>query len=382
MKKNISISAIAVLMTMTSFIGYSQNAKDLTEKEVRTFVTNDLKNQIGYKKAVKGYYDAIGKDHIGWGGITWKNKPSKFEIEYNKDGSYNDDGSLFYEDSINVTLHDVYLMGSHANVMGTAKWYISGVNTIYRNFSCVVKRENGSLKYVRWTDANNSDLASNFIWPSTELEGGLSAYNEMRDAMMDLNDEKALKISDSLVKKDPKWATAHLGQLHYYFMNRDDAKLSECYNLAVTKLEGASRAEKEIIFTYNPTNDAQTIMFHLDKALVFADDDPQVRTFRAWFEKNNKIAIDILMPAWKRLPEMGGINNLLAYKYMDDGQMEKAKQHFEIYLRVYPKSANAHDSYGDYYAKAGDKAKAKEMYLKAYELDKTFTTSKEKADKL
>jgi len=88
------------------------------------------------------------------------------------------------------------------------------------------------------------------------------------------------------------------------------------------------------------------------------------------------------MPAWKRLPEMGGINNLLAYKYMDDGQMEKAKQHLDIYLRVYPKSANAHDSYGDYYAKAGDKAKAKEMYLKAYELDKTFTTSKEKADKL
>ena len=62
--------------------------------------------------------------------------------------------------------------------------------------------------------------------------------------------------------------------------------------------------------------------------------------------------------------------------------MEKAKQHFEIYLRVYPKSANAHDSYGDYYSKSGDKAKAKEMYLKAYELDKTFTKSKEKADKL
>lgn len=54
-------------MTMTSFIVSSQNAKDLTEKEVRTFVTNYLKNQIGYKKAVKGYYDAISKDHVGWG---------------------------------------------------------------------------------------------------------------------------------------------------------------------------------------------------------------------------------------------------------------------------------------------------------------------------
>ena len=382
MKKTITIAAIALLMTMTSFIGFSQNAKDLTEKEVRTFVTNDLKNQIGYKKAVKGYYDAASKNVVLWGGISWKNKPAKFEMEYNKDGSYKDDGSLFYEDSINVTIHDVYLMGSHANVMGTAKWYISGVNTTYRNFSCVVKRENGSIKYIRWTHADNSDLASNFIWPSTKLEGGLDAYSVMRDAMMDLNNEKALKISDSLVKKDAKWATAHLGQLQYYFMKGDDAKLSECYNIAVTKLEGASRAEKELIFCYNPTNDAQTIMFHLDKALVFASDDPQVRSFRAYYEKNNKIAIDMLMPAWKRFPENGGVNNMMGYKYMDDGQMEKAKQHFEIYLRVYPKSANAHDSYGDYYAKAGDKVKAKEMFLKAYELDKTFTTSKEKADKL
>jgi tetratricopeptide (TPR) repeat protein len=382
MKKNCTIAAITLLMTMTSYIGFSQNTKDLTEKEVRTFVTNNLKNQVGYEKAVKGYYDAASKNVVLWSGITWKNKPWKGEMEYNKDGSYKDDGSLFYEDSINVTIHDVYLMGSHANVMGTAQWYIAGVNTTYRNFSCVVKRENGSIKYIRWTHADNSDLASNFIWPSTELEGGLDAYNEMRDAMMDLNNEKALKISDSLVKKDPKWATAHLGQLHYYFMNRDDAKLSEYYNIAVTKIEGTSRAEKELIFSYNPTNDAQTIMFHLDKAMVFADDDPQIRIFKAYFEKNNKIAIDMLTPVWNRFPEMGGVNNMLAYKYMEDGQMEKAKQHLEIYLRVYPKSANAHDSYGDYYAKAGVKAKAKEMYLKAYELDKNFTTSKEKADKL
>ena len=67
---------------------------------------------------------------------------------------------------------------------------------------------------------------------------------------------------------------------------------------------------------------------------------------------------------------------------MENGQMEKAKAHFEIYLRVYPKEANAHDSFGDYYLKAGDNVKAKEMFLKAYSLDNTFTVSKEKADKL
>ena len=73
---------------------------------------------------------------------------------------------------------------------------------------------------------------------------------------------------------------------------------------------------------------------------------------------------------------------MLAYKYMDDGQMDKAKQHVEIFLRVYPNSANAYDTAGDYYLEAGDKVKAKEMFLKAYSLDNLFTASKAKADKL
>lgn len=382
MKKNVVITALTLLITMTSFIGFSQNTKDLTDKEVRDFVTNNYKNQVGYKKAVKGYYDDQSKELVGWGNISWKNKPWKNEFEYNEDGSYKDDGSLFYEDSITVNIHDVYLMGEHANVMGTAMWYISGVITTYRNFSCVVKRENGSIKYIRWTHADNADLARNIIWPTTKIEGGLSAYNKMRDAMMDFNNEKALAISDSLVKKDANWATAHLGQLQYYTLKRNKAKLSECYNNAIAKLEGASRAEKELIFCFNPTNDVQTIVFHLDKALIFATDDPFLRLWRCYYEKDNKMALDMIMPTWNRFPEMAGINNSMAYRYMNDGQMDKAKQHLDIYLRVYPNSANAHDTYGDYYVKLGDKTKAKSMFLKAYELDKTYTVSKDKAAKL
>ena len=67
---------------------------------------------------------------------------------------------------------------------------------------------------------------------------------------------------------------------------------------------------------------------------------------------------------------------------MDEEKMDQAKQHFEIYLRVHPEVANAYDSYGDYYLKAGDKVKAKAMFLKAYSIDNTFTASKEKSEKL
>jgi Tfp pilus assembly protein PilF len=86
--------------------------------------------------------------------------------------------------------------------------------------------------------------------------------------------------------------------------------------------------------------------------------------------------------AWQRLPEQGGVNNMMGYKYMAAGDMEKAKQHFEIFMRVNPDVPNAYDSYGDYYLAAGDTAMAKEMYMGAYDLDNGWTASKERAEAL
>ena len=60
------------------------------------------------------------------------------------------DGRVFYEDSIS-TLHDVYLLGSHANVMGTIEWFVMGTNTFYRNFSGIVTKND--------VKRNGSDLS-------------------------------------------------------------------------------------------------------------------------------------------------------------------------------------------------------------------------------
>ena len=47
-----------------------------------------------------------------------------------------------------------------------------------------------------------------------------------------------------------------------------------------------------------------------------------------------------------------------------------------------PTMANGHDSYGDFLLEKGDKEGAKASFMKAFELDSDFTTSKEKADKI
>ncbi|MGB2290506.1 MAG: tetratricopeptide repeat protein, partial [Schleiferiaceae bacterium] len=210
--------------------------------------------------------------------------------------------------------------------------------------------------------------------------GGLAAYNDMRENMMNLEWERAKEISDSLVEADPTWATAHLGQLQYYWVKRDVENLNATRELAESKLENASRAESHFIKSY--TRDREAGNYHLEQALLFAPVDPMVRTWYAWGEKDADRALDIMEFAWARLPEHGGVNNMMGYKHMAAGNMEKAKQHFEIFARAHPDVANAYDSYGEYYLTAGDTAMAKEMYIKAYETNNNWTVSKERADEL
>jgi tetratricopeptide (TPR) repeat protein len=238
-----------------------------------------------------------------------------------------------------------------------------------------------AFSQTKVTDLTDS-RSSNFLYPTTEVKNAITGFNEMREAMLNLEVEKAKNLSDSLVSLDPNWASAHLGQLNYYYTLKDSVKFRECYNLATSKLKGASTAEYHFILVYNPAGNLASVRCHLDTALMAASDDLQIRVYRAHFEENTKSSIDILLPAWKRFPENGSVNNALGYAYMEDGQMKKAKQHFESYVRAYPNAPNAYDSYADYYVKAGDKAKAKEMYLKAYELDNTWIESKKRADEL
>tara|TARA_B100000780_G_C21114647_1_gene450829 strand:+ start:1490 stop:2623 length:1134 start_codon:yes stop_codon:yes gene_type:complete len=345
----------------------------LSEDDVREFAINHIESQVGYEAGIEGYLDGLSENLIVWSNPVWRNTPA----EYIADGA---DGSSLYEDSIKATIHDIYMMGNHANVYGTVQWYIDGVNTTYRNFSGIVGKEDGKLKWQRWLGVDNSELAQGFLWPSTELEGGLYAYNEMRNAMMNLEFDLAKLISDTLVEKDPNWATAHLGQLQYYWAKNDVENLEKVMNLALSKTDNSSRAEKHFIQSY--TRDREIGQRELELAMMHAPDDHMIRIWYAWELEDNKLAIDILKRAWWRLPEHGGVNNMLGYKYMADGNMEKAKKHFEIFARANADVPNAFDSYGDFYIKAGDFDKAKKMFLKAYELDSSWTASKEKAERI
>ena len=363
-----------VILAISGLTVVSCNKPPLSEEGVRSFAVSHIENQVGYADAVESFYAGASSELKVWTNPAWKNKPADFVFDDDNDGSN------FYEDSINVTLHDVYLMGQHANVMGTIEYYIAGVNTIHRNFSGIITKEDGKMKWSRFVGVDHQTLSKGFLWPSTDMEGGMNAYGQMRIAMMNLEFEKAKNISDSLVEADPSWATAHLGQLQYHWVNRDIESLNATRELAETKLEGASRAEAHFIKSY--TTDRELGNYHLEQTLIFAPADPMVRVWYAWGQEDAERAVDILEIAWNRLPEQGGVNNMLGYKYMAAGDLDKAKQHFEIFVRANADVPNAYDSYGEYYLTVGDTAMAKQMYMKAYELNNNWTASKERAEAL
>ncbi|MDA0742036.1 MAG: tetratricopeptide repeat protein [Bacteroidetes bacterium] len=367
MKKYLFLAAAAISAVSCTQVSLSEDA-------VREFTVSHLENQVGYEAAVEGYYAGISEELMYWANPVWKNTPKVFEKPEKNDGSF------FYEDSITVELHDVYLMGDHASVMGTMRFYIAGVTTGHRNFSGIVTEEEGQLKWTRFVSVDHNQLSKGFVWPSTELEGIGPAYREMRRSMLNLQSARAKELSDSLVALDPQWASAHLGQLHYYWMQQDVDGFTSAQEAALSKLEGASRAEEHLIRAF--TTDRAVANKHLEAALLYAPADPMLRVLYAYGQEDPNRAIDLLQLAWDRSPENGGVNNMLGYKYIAVGDLEKAKQHFEIYLRTHPEYPNAYDSYGDYYLAAGDTAMAKEMFMSAYERDNNWTASKEKADEL
>ncbi|MEZ4948145.1 MAG: hypothetical protein R2769_12910 [Saprospiraceae bacterium] len=94
---------------------------------------------------------------------------------------------------------------------------------------------------------------------------------------------------------------------------------------------------------------------------------------------DNYVAFEVLIRTNNMHPDFAPAYNALGYVCMDIDQMERAGKAFSKYMHLMPNYANAHDSMGDYFMAAGDYAKAKDMFEKAYALDNNFTFSLDKA---
>ena len=308
----------------------------------------------------------------------WINDNSKIKTEW------------FYEDSVNVEVKSVEVFGNVASVYGTAAWYMSGEKTSRAGFHSVIGREMGKLVFKRHSFMNwNMNRASNsFVWPSTDVEGALTMYNNMRYAMANLRNNDALAYSDSLVALDPNLAVAHMGKIHYLYLKGKRDEIITLMNEVKPKLEGATKAEKLYFDTYSPVSNRAERIAKYEKALLYAANDPLLRGWYAYYLEDMDEKIENVKIGLKRFPENSLLNNMMGYFMMEKGDLESAKNHINIYMTAHPEEPNAYDSMGDILLASGDTLQAKEMFSKAYEMSRNLSTgpedffkrSKEKAE--
>jgi len=360
---------------------------ELKENEIEKFVINHFNEQTSAEKAILAFKENIGDSVIlynlsnGWvGRPDWVNDHSKIKSEW------------FYEDSVVTEIKDIEVFENIASVYGNVSWYISGIKTSRAGFHSIIGDEMGRLVFQRhsWMNWDINRSANSFVWPSTEVPGALKIYNDMRYAMANLRNNDALAYSDSLVKLDPNLAVAHIGKMHYLFLNGKKEELISLLDEIKPKIKEASIAEKYYIETITPSSSRKEILEKYENALLYAANDPLLRGWYAYYLEDLDERIENVNIGLKRFPENSLLNNMMAYLMMEKGDFESAKHHLNIYMTVHPDEPNAYDSMGDILLASGDTLKAKEMFIKAYEMSRNlktgpeefFTTSKKKADNL
>ena len=366
---------------------FSSCNNGLDKDKVEDFIVTHYAEKIGGEDAIdklkEDAADSIMMYNLsnGWiGRPEWVNDHSKIKAEW------------FYEDSIIAEVENIEVFGNVASVYGNVSAYISGIKVQRAGFHSIVGKQMGKLVFKRhsWMNWNMNRSSNSFVWPSTEVKGAQSMYNSMRYAMANLRNNDALAYSDSLVKLDPNLAVAHLGKMHYLYLNGKGDELRSLMNQIKPKLEGASLAEVYTIETMMPSSSKEERLKKYETALLYAANDPLLRAWYAYYLDDPKLKVENVKIGLKRFPESSILNNMMAYFMMDQEKFEEAKNHLNIYLTVHPDEPNAYDSMGDLLLQMGDTLNAKEMFFKAYEVSRSlasgpedfFNTSKDKGEAL
>ena len=371
-KLKIFLSATVIV----ALYGCQPVGSSLNEEEIRDFVTTHFAEKVGLDDAVEPFLEDLSDD------TRVMNALGGAARDYDKSTVK---GEWFYEDSVTSEIYDINIEGSSATVMGSTSDYIAGLRSSKSRWMGLIVKENGKLVWKRYIWGSEAARAMDFVWPSVEGEGALDSYNSMRYAMLNLRNSDGLRFSDSLVEVYPNWASAHLGQLHYYILAGDRKNLERSLEEASSKLEDASEAEKTLIAAYDPNLNRSERTTILAKALGFAGDDPHIRFWYTWLLEDADEKIAVLTNGLKRQPSSSVLNNMMAYVLMDrneEGDLDQAEQHLKLYMTAHDEP-NAYDSMGDLLVKKGDIDGAKEMYMKAAGMHPDFAdASKEKAEAL
>lgn len=217
---------------------------------------------------------------------------------------------------------------------------------------------------------------------TTDSEQAMEYYQMAVTAFDRIKYSEAIDYFKKAIEEDPEFFMA------YYWLY----PLSGEYAKKVA--ERAFRIERELsdaesiiktAFKYLVDGQKERAIEQVEKLIELYPEDVEaykilyLLQFQFWQDMES--ARETLEAAIKVQPDHAISYNMLGYALMDLGDYENAGKAFDKYMKLEPDIANPYDSKGDYLMNLNRYREAYENYMKAYEIDSTFTISLKKAEK-
>jgi len=213
----------------------------------------------------------------------------------------------------------------------------------------------------------DSELALEFY------KAGMLSFDQIKVKMAYHNLELA-------VKEDPDFFMAYFWM---YFMPGKSPK--KTVDKALMVEADLNEGEKQIktAFKYLIDGQGEKVVEHLQMAIDLYPSDPDIHKIlyilQFQYLKDVEAAEGSIKRAIKACPDFEPAYNHLGYALMDLERFDEAEKAFNTYIELSPNTANPYDSKGDFYMVTKQFDLAYVSYMRAYEIDPTFSVSEKKA---
>ncbi len=200
-------------------------------------------------------------------------------------------------------------------------------------------------------------------WTTKSAEAKTLATNGVKH-FMNIEMEQAYHDLSAALKLDPGFTVALV-----FMANLTRGEVRKSYlNKALKSAANKTAGEKLFASTLDEKNNQETNRDTWAKLHSMFPDGAMISNYyvvtRATPEERFAAAEEYI----QKFPKEPAMYNIIAYYYLQDKKdNDKAKEHFEKYISLYPDGYNPYDSMGEFYVTTGDAVNGEKYYRLALE---------------
>ncbi len=237
-----------------------------------------------------------------------------------------------------------------------------------------------------WVVACSTSVRDEKIPVTTGSENARLLYDKADAFFEKVYIPQAVNLLEEALAQDPNFfmAAYDLATYHMYFEDKGAfikyARQAVHSEITLSKGENLLKGALQKLL-----EDQKTDVTEIGKELIkLYPHDPEAYFQLSFYQQiigDYQGQVATLMKAAEIKEDPANVFNMLGYAYMAMEQYEDAAEVLDKYLYLKPDEPNPYDSKGDYYMAIEDYGKAYESFLKAVEMDSTWTGSIRKANK-